>query len=378
MMKSSIQQSKRTPFYQTLDYWLLIPVLCICGISVYVLNFVLERRLPSGYPRNLIVQIASIIIGLVLMMIVAKLGVDKLKLVGWVTYGLSLGLQLLLPFFGDQTIASRTGSNSWLRLPVIGTMQPSEFSKLALAILVAFVLQSMEKKEITYLRGTLYIMALSLPHFALILGLQKDFGVAMVLIMMLLTMIFVWGIRLRYVVFGLSLGVISIPLLWIFYLKEYQKRRILAFLYPGYDPNASYNVDQARKAIAAGGLTGNRGSGYVDVPVQESDFIFTGVAELLGFIGAAALIIFIFIYLMRAVYIASKASNSALRYMGAGVTAIFAVHSIENIGMCLGLLPVTGIPLPFVSQGGSAMVANFTALGILMAIAEERQRRLGS
>ena len=111
--------------------------------------------------------------------------------------------------------------------------------------------------------------------------------------------------------------VIAIPLVWMFYLKDYQKKRILGFLYPGYDPNATYNVDQAKKAIIAGGLTGNRSGRYVDVPVQESDFIFTGVAEILGFVGAATLIILIMIYLLRAVYISSKAGSPALRYMGA-------------------------------------------------------------
>ncbi|MGI6546535.1 MAG: FtsW/RodA/SpoVE family cell cycle protein [Fastidiosipilaceae bacterium] len=375
MRSTSIEQTRQTPFYRTLDYWLLIPVLCICGISLYVLSFVLERRLPGGYPRNFIVQCASVVIGFTVMLLIAKLGVDKLRLVGWITYVLAVGLQLMLPLFGDQAIAARTGSNSWLKVPLVGSMQPSEFSKIALLILVSFVLEGMLDNKYSYAKGAGLITLLVAPHFVLILGMQKDFGTAMVIVFMLAVMIFIWGIRLRYVVLAGSLMIIAIPLIWTFYLVEYQKKRILAFLYPGYDPDATYNVDQAKRAIAAGGLTGHRSGGHIDVPVQESDFIFSAVGELLGFVGAAALIVLIFVFLLRAIYVSSKATTSALRYMGAGVTSVFAVHSIENIGMCLGLLPVTGIPLPFVSQGGSAMVANFLSLGVLMAIVQERNQR---
>ena len=101
MTRYSLEQSRKIPFHRTLDYWLLLPILGICAISVYVLSFILPRRLPSGYPRNLIVQIVAILIGFVVMLMIAKLGVDKLRLVGWATYILALGLQLLLPFLGD-------------------------------------------------------------------------------------------------------------------------------------------------------------------------------------------------------------------------------------------------------------------------------------
>ena len=213
------------------------------------------------------------------------------------------------------------------------------------------------------MKGFGLILLLTAPHFLLILGYQNDFGTALVLVILLAAMIFVWGIRIRYVILILSLFIIAFPFAWLFYFEDFQKIRFLSFLYPGFDPQASYNVDQAKKAIALGGLTGNRTGEFISVPVQESDFIFSAVAEMMGFVGAAALIILIFIYLIRGLYIASNAMSPQEQYMATGISTVFAFHSVENIGMCMGLFPVTGIPLPCVR--GSAMVANFISLAVL-------------
>jgi len=376
MGRNSVRASSHNSFWRQLDYWLLVPVLCICTIGLFTLNKVLKLNFSSGYPRNIIIQFISIVIGLVLLLIIVRMGVDFLPRIGWILYGLAIGLQALLPIFGDERIAAETGSNSWLSVPVIGTIQPSEFSKVALAILVAVVLQKIKIGDYSYFKGFALIALLSIPHFLLILGYQNDFGTALVLVLLLASMIFVWGIRIRYIILLLSLAIIAFPFAWLFYFEDFQKIRFLSFLYPGFDPQASYNVDQAKKAIAMGGLTGNRSGEYISVPVQESDFIFSAVAETMGLVGAAALIILIFIYLIRALYIASTAMMPQEQYMATGIATVFAFHSVENIGMCMGLFPVTGIPLPFISQGGSAMVANFISLGILICISSHRRRRV--
>lgn len=196
----------------------------------------------------------------------------------------------------------------------------------------------------------------------------------MVIVLSIFAMIFVWGIKIRYIIYTTLLGLIIAPLTYFFYLKSYQKKRILSFLYPLSDPQASYNVDQAKKAIAIGGLTGNKTGEIIRVPVQESDFVFTAVAEWLGLIGATALIVFICIYLLRAVQISYKAVTYGEQYIGIGLVVMLGFQSIENIGMCMGLLPVTGIPLPFVSQGGSAMIVNYISIGILLCISANRRR----
>lgn len=376
MSRGSFESTTPRSFFKILDYWILVPVLCICAIGLYVLNFVLETKFASSYPRNIFIQSGSVIIGLILMVVIIQMGTERLKLVGWVLYILSIVLQCLLPIFGDRDIAANTGSNSWLKLPLVGSMQPSEFSKVALCILIGYMLQRLKLKDYSYPKGFGLIALLVAPHAFLILAYQKDFGTMVVIFLMIAAMIFVWGIKLRYIGLMFSALVVAFPLMWIFYLKDYQKNRILSFLYPGFDQTASYNVDMAKRAIAMGGLTGNKTGEFIHVPVQESDFVFTAVAELMGLVGAGALILLIFLYLTRSVYVSSKALNLSEQYIGAGVTMIFAFHSIENIGMCIGLLPVTGIPLPFVSQGGSAMVANFIALGILMSISAHRIQRV--
>ncbi len=375
MRRRSLTRTERLPFYRKLDQLLLVPVLAITVIGLIVLNQILAARLPATYPRNIIVQSGSVVIGIILLLLTVQAGKAFIRNLGRIMYVMALVLQCLLPFLGDRSIAAETGANSWLKLPVIGTIQPSEFSKIGLAILVAFVLQKMDDKEWSYWQGFSTIAVLTLPHLVLIMLYQKDFGTTLVLLFMLMTMIFVWGIKMRYVVLTLSLVVTAFPLVWHFYLADYQKRRLLTFLYPGIDTQASYNVEQAKKAIAMGGLTGNRSGEFVQVPVQESDFIFTAIAERMGLVGAAALIILIFIYLRRGIYVAAHATTAAERYMCTGIISFFAFHSIENIGMCMGLLPVTGIPLPFVSQGGSAMVANFLALGVLLATSAHIRER---
>jgi rod shape determining protein RodA len=187
-------------------------------------------------------------------------------------------------------------------------------------------------------------------------------------------MTFVWGIRWRYVLLGLSGALVMIPLAWIFYFTDYQRNRILTFLYPGHDLAASYNLMQARLAIASGGLIGSNRAVPVHVPVKESDFIYTAVSEHMGFIGTTALLILVFFFLARCLYVASKiqARRPASALIMVGLTASLGFHFVENLGMCVGLLPITGIPLPFVSLGGTAMIVNFFALGVMLSISMDR------
>ena len=145
-------------------------------------------------------------------------------------------------------------------------------------------------------------------------------------------------------------------------------------MFPGHDLDASFNLFQSQQAIASGGLFGSRSDVPVHVPVKESDFIYTAVSEHMGFVGTTALLALAFFFLARAFYVASKLEGyrPAASYAMVGLTAAIAIHYVENLGMCVGLLPITGIPLPFVSLGGTAMVVNFIALGILLNLSMER------
>ena len=201
---------------------------------------------------------------------------------------------------------------------------------------------------------------------------QPDFGTAMVIVASFVCVLFVWGLKYRYFLLAASgVIVIGVPFVWNFYLKDYQKKRILSLVFEGTDPEAEWNLVQSKAAIASGGLSGNHTGILVTVPVKESDFIYSATSEHLGFIGTTALILLAFFFLCRCLFVAARASRPAYSYMIVGLVASFAFHYIENMGMAVGLLPITGIPLPFVSYGGTAMLVNYISFGIILNISME-------
>ena len=196
---------------------------------------------------------------------------------------------------------------------------------------------------------------------------------AMVIVFTFVCMLFTWGVRYRYFLLAFSsIVVIVVPAVWFFYLKPYQKDRILSLVFQGSDPRSEYNLMQSKAAIASGGLTGNHTGILTSVPVKESDFIFAAISEHMGFIGTTAVIILAFFFLCRCLYDAAKVPSKSASYMLTGFTGYFAFHYIENMGMAVGLLPITGIPLPFISYGGTAMLINYLAFGVILNISMSR------
>ena len=371
MARTGFEQLKKQTYFSIMDYYLLIPVIIIVLIGLSVLSRVLSQGFGDAYPMNLYRQIGAALAGVLIALLLSVVEVPTMRLIAWSVYGVSL-LLLVVVLVDNFSLAAETGSDSWLNLPVIGSFQPSELTKIGLAMTSAYVLEWISTYK-RYWQGVLILLGLFGVPLILITR-QPDFGTAMVIVFIFVCMLFVWGIRWRYVLLGLSGFLIMIPLAWFFYFEEFQKNRILPFLYPGHDPAASYNLMQARLAIASGGLIGSPRETPVHVPVKESDFIYTAVSEHMGLIGTTALLLLIFFFLIRGLYVASKVSGqrSASALMLVGIIAGMAFHYIENLGMCVGLLPITGIPLPFVSLGGSSMVVNFLALGVMLSISMDR------
>ena len=366
-----VQQLKKDTFFSAMDYYLVIPVLSITMIGLYVLNKVLSSGFKD-YPINFYKQTGAALVGIVIALFLCLIEVPTLRLIGFGVYGVGIALLVLVLVDGfDMT--SQWGADSWIKVPVIGTFQPSELTKIGLAMVSAIIFEKMDSRRFTWWQGGLLLALLYGLPVALIMK-QPDFGTTMVIVFMFLCTLFIWGIRWRYILLGLSGAVILVPIVWTFYFSPFQKDRILTFLYPGHDPAASYNLLQARLAIATGGLTGSKLDSPIHVPVKESDFIYTAVSEHMGFIGTTALIILIFLFLSRCLYVSSRMREHqpAASYMVVSLTASLAFHYIENLGMCVGLLPITGIPLPFVSLGGSAMLVNFFALGLILSVSMER------
>ncbi len=367
--RSGIEQI-RNNYFRAVDYWIVVPVMLLVVIGLFVLNQVLSSGYID-YPQNFYRQAGAAILGMFVALVICVLDTSLLKAIGWVFYGVAQMMLFIVPFDG-YSMEQTWGADSWMKLPVIGNFQPSELSKIGLVLVAAHIFQDIADKKISVPRGFLYLGLLYAPPMAMIMIQQKDFGTGMVIVIAFIAMLFVWGIKYRYLFLSLSGVIIAIPFVWNFYFNDVQKKRILSLLFAGSDPSAEYNLVQAKMAIASGGLAGNTTGNLVYVPVKESDFIYTAVSEHLGFIGTTAVVLIAFFFLSRCLYVAANASQKAYKFIVVGLTAGIAFHFIENMGMCVGLLPITGIPLPFISLGGTALLVNFAAVGIILNISMER------
>ncbi len=355
---------------KSVDYFLVVPILALTIIGLFVLQKVLSHGY-AAYPGNYYRQIAATAAGIFSVIILAVLDNQFLKLVGRGIYAVSILLLLLVPIDG-YSLKATWGADSWLNLPVIGNFQPSELAKIGLVLVASEIFEAMAEKKLTHLKGFL-IMGVVYAFPLLLILTQPDFGTAMVIMFTFVCMLFAWGIKYRYFLLAISsVIVIFVPAVWTFYLEAYQKERILSLVFEGSDPKAEYNLVQSKAAIASGGLAGNKTGILTSVPVKESDFIFAAISEHLGFIGTTAVIALSFFFICRCLYVAGKVSSKASAFTLTGLAGYFAFHYIENMGMAVGLLPITGIPLPFISLGGTAMLINFLAFGIILNISMSR------
>ena len=249
-----------------------------------------------------------------------------------------------------------------------------------LALLISKI-QKNGKDEISKISKLFLILIIFAVPVILIIK-QPDYGTALAFVMALIFMLFTAGIKKRYIIISLILVVIAIPLLYFFVLPEHAKTRIDVYLNPELDPRgAGYNIIQSKLAIGAGQLLGMglfKGNqtqlGFL-YP-KTTDFIFSLIAEEMGFIIAAMIIILYVILITKAIFVAKTAKDDLGSYIAIGIAGVFFFHMIENIGMTMGLLPITGIPLPFVSYGGSSLLSNFIMIGLLLNISGRRQKAI--
>ena len=316
-------------------------------------------------------QLVNIAIGIVLAVLVTTTDHRWVRILTPLVYAASLtGLVLVLVM--GSTI---NGSRSWILLGPL-SIQPAEFAKLAVIVGMALVVAERaegRRWHVRHLDVVLMLAVAALPA-ALIL-LQPDLGTMLVLSATVFGVVAVSGAPRRWLG-GLFLGAVAaaVAVVQLGVLKQYQLDRFMAFTNPDLDPRgAGYNTEQARIAIGNGGLFGQgifdgsqTRSGFV--PEQHTDFIFTVVGEELGLIGAGALIVLLGAVLWRALSIASNAPDLFGRVAAAGIACWIGFQAFQNIGMCLGIMPVTGVPLPFVSYGGSSMFATLIAVGLLQNI----------
>ena len=334
---------------------------------------------PQAFLRRHLVNIA---IGAVLGALVAATDHRWVRILAPVVYAASLvGLVLVLVM--GTTI---NGSRSWL---VLGGMsiQPAEFAKLSVVIGMALVVAertegSWRQREVRHLDVLGMLGVAALP--ALLILLQPDLGTLLVLLATVFGVIAVSGAPRRWLAGLVGAGlVVAFVAVRGGLLREYQVDRFMAFTNPALDPlGAGYNTEQARIAIGNGGVLGQglfEGSqtraGFV--PEQQTDFIFTVAGEELGLVGAGLLILLMGVLLWRALSIAAQADDLFGRLAAAGIACWFGFQTFQNIGMCLGIMPVTGVPLPLVSYGGTSMFATLMAVGLLENIHLRSQGSFG-
>ncbi len=347
-------------------------VLSLLGV-VLVWSATRAELLQAGADTGAVAkrQALSLAIGLVLAYGVSRAPYRGLRVAAPWVYAGSIALMLLTLTPLGTTVA---GARAWLSLPGGMTLQPSEFVKLGLIVMIAVTAAGRDR---AWLVRCLALAAL--PLFVVLL--QNDTGTMLVMAATTFAMVVVAGAPLRWVLGSMAAVSLAVAVaLQLHLLQDYQMDRFTAFLNP--DSNslgAGYNTLQARIAIGGGGWFGQglfqgaqtQGS---FVPVNESDFIFTVAAEELGLVGAFAVVGLMGIVLWRGLVIASQADNLFGRLTATGIVAWFAFQSFENIGMTLGITPVTGVTLPFVSAGGSSLMAAWVAVGVLQVVHIRRRR----
>ncbi len=358
--------SKKSVMTRHFDWFLLILTLLLSAFGVVAI-YSATRVLDSNV--NAIVQTASLVIGAGLAITLCFFDYEQFKNLIKPIYIFCVAILILVLVIG--TGEGEWGARSWIRIGSIG-IQPSEIAKVCFIITFSYHLQIVESK----INKPLVILGLLL-HLGVIVGLimlQPDLGSVLVFIFMFLVMLFVAKISYKYIIPVLALGVVSVPLAYTYLLSEYQRQRIDVFLNPESDPTGGgWHVIQSKLAVGAGQVWG---SGYLKgiqtqmgwLPTPYTDFIFSTISEEWGFIGAAILVIALFVLIYRCFKVAQRADNTFGRYICTGVGAMFLFHVFENVGMCIGLMPVTGIPLPFITYGGSSILTNLAAVGLVMSV----------
>ncbi|WP_321386745.1 FtsW/RodA/SpoVE family cell cycle protein [uncultured Enterococcus sp.] len=377
-----------------MNYALLLPVflLVLVGFVAQYGAFEADPAIIDSGPL-LWKQLLWTILGVVSMLVMLCIPLRFLWKATPFIYGGSLILMMLLLRFYDPVMASVTNTRRWLRLGPL-TFQPSEFMKIGYILMLALIITTDRRKiddTETVMKADLKLLskmlAVSLPVW-LLMFYQKDFGTSLVFLSVFAGMLVVSGCSWK--ILGTGFGVLSVlgasailmilteqgqKLLKLLHFQPYQFQRVEVWLHPfEYADGIGYQQARGLTAIGSGGLFGKGLTELeVYVPVRESDMIFTVIGEAFGFLGATLLLLLFFYLIYQMLICTMQANKEFYAYVTTGVVMYFLFHIIENIGAAVGLLPLTGIPLPFLSQGGTAYLANFIAVGLVLSMYDQRK-----
>jgi rod shape determining protein RodA len=360
------EQSKYNIFYKLENLnWPLISLIIILAF----IGFLMLYSAGGGNFRPwLLRQFVFFIIFFPIMLFIALTNIKAIYHSCYFLYAATLILLIIVDISGHNAM----GATRWFRLGPI-TVQPSEIMKVFTVFALAKYFYSIEADQITKIR-TLIVPALIILVPAFFIFHQPDLGTASILVITGVSTLFLAGVRLWKFITAGVLTLIAIPLLWHFFLYDYQKQRVLTFLNPESDPLGSgYNIIQSKIAIGSGGIIGK---GYLHgtqgqlnfLPEKQTDFIFTMLAEELGLIGSISLIGIYMAIILMGIKIAVTTKHQFGRLLVMGIMNIFFLHMFINMAMVMGLIPVVGAPLPFISYGGTIMATMMIGFGLVLNI----------
>jgi len=371
-----------------IDYGVILPVFLLCLIGMLSLYVALTHdtiRDPNVF-RGLAMQAIWYVVGALAVVIIIHLDAKLLWRLTPFLYVIGLAVMLALLKYYDPALAASTGSKNWFKFGTF-TFQPSELMKIAYILMMALIITKHNvTNKLHSLKSDVFLIGkmllVTLPVLGLILA-QKDFGTMLVFLAIFSGMFLMSGISWLILVPAIVLAVVvggtliflvttdsGRELLTLIGFKNYQFARIDSWLEPFHDPQGkSYQLARSLMAIGSGGMFG---TGYnvshVYVPVRESDMIFTVIGENFGFIGGAFVILLYFILIYRMIRLCFDMNNEFYAYIASGIIMMMLFHVFENIGANIGLLPLTGIPLPFISQGGSSILGNMIGIGLILSM----------
>ncbi len=356
------------------EWSLLIIAIILCVIGLIALFSATQETEHDEFNK----QCIWLGVSLVLMIVFMLIDYELIARFSGIFYGIFLVLLLAVLFTPPVN-----GATSWFDIGFF-SFQPAEFAKIFVILFLATTIHKIQKNGKSQINKPLKLLIVAIvvlvPVFLIIR--QPDYGTAAAFIVATILMLISSGIDKKYIIVSAILVAVAVPLIYMFILPEHAKQRIDIFLNPESDPRgAGYNIIQSKLAIGAGGLTGMglfKGNqtqlGFL-YP-KTTDFIFSVIGEEMGFIIAGTIVILYVFLVTKSLYVAKTAKDDLGSLIAMGISGIFLFHMIENIGMVMGLLPITGVPLPFISYGGSSLITSFICIGLLLNISSKRQKTI--
>jgi rod shape determining protein RodA len=375
----------KTSLVDRIAWGIVVPIILLAIISLYAIYVAAANDTNMGNPvRAVAMQAVWYLVSIALVIFVIQFDADQLYKIAPIFYAIGIFFLIAVLFLYDRNTFAQTGAKSWFKLGPL-TFQPSEIMKPAFILMLAKVVRDHNSTFAHTIHNDWVligkIIAWLLP-VAILLRLQNDFGTMLVFIAIVGGVILVSGISWKIIIpmYGIVilLGAVTIILVTTsfgqsllgHFFRAYQFERINSWLDPSSDTSKNaYQLWQSMKAIGSGQIFGNGfGKISVSVPVRSSDMIYSVIGENFGFVGCVALILIYLYLIIQMVKITFDTRNAFYSYISTGIIMMILFHVFENIGMSIDLLPLTGIPLPFVSQGGSALIGNMIGIGLILSM----------